>query len=565
MITVYASASFVIIDLMGNLVEPLSLPASLPTIVVIVLAVGFPLAIILSWLYDVTSKGIEKTKPLSEIEEDENPVIPNAWRIATYVSFVVIVGLVVMNIMGRNKLVRPDEIHRIMILPFHNYTGDDQLDNLISGMHYALIVDVGRVINVISKHTSDVYEDSEKTISQIASELEVDAIVDPAVMCLGDTACFRFAMITPEEEQIWTAEYREPKSQLQNLNNKITKQIADELKIELTADEDRILAELRTIDPEAGDAYNLGLYYLYKMDRGSFQKAQEYFNKAINKEPAWAPPYTGLASVWGYRKQFAMVSISLANSKMHEYLNRALELDPNSADSHHHKAILAVWTECNWVKGEEEFLKSIQLNPSNPMSRIFYAHLLGILNRNDEAIEQADRALELDPQGAQIQGLYAAVMMHMGNYQSAIEHAKKALAIDSTHRFAIIVLSGAYRKIGEYDNWFAGFKRLDRYKDYTVESIDSVFEEQGYSAAVEMIIKIDEAKANEGYLDFVLQGFRYLEINDYEKAIDCYEKAYETHNPNTPYISTRFYGYPLKNHPRYIELLMKMKLPLPED
>jgi hypothetical protein len=93
-ITVYASAAFVIIELVNNLSEPLNLPANLPTIVIIVLAVGFPLAIILSWLYDLTSEGVEKTKPLSEIREDEKPVIPNAWRVATYVSFVVIIGLV---------------------------------------------------------------------------------------------------------------------------------------------------------------------------------------------------------------------------------------------------------------------------------------------------------------------------------------------------------------------------------------------------------------------------------------------------------------------------------------
>ena len=99
-ITVYASAAFVIIELVNNLAEPLNLPATLPTIVVIVLAVGFPLAIVLSWLYDLTSGGVERTKPLSEIKEGEKPVVPNAWKIATYVSFVVIAGLVTLNIAG---------------------------------------------------------------------------------------------------------------------------------------------------------------------------------------------------------------------------------------------------------------------------------------------------------------------------------------------------------------------------------------------------------------------------------------------------------------------------------
>ena len=103
-ITVYASAAFVIIELIGNLTEPLNLPASLSTIVIIVLAVGFPLAIILSWLYDLTSGSFERTKPMEEITEEEKIEVPNAWKIATYVSFVIIAGLIVLNIATRSDL-----------------------------------------------------------------------------------------------------------------------------------------------------------------------------------------------------------------------------------------------------------------------------------------------------------------------------------------------------------------------------------------------------------------------------------------------------------------------------
>jgi len=99
-----ASAAFVIIELIGNLTEPLNLPASLSTIVIIVLAVGFPLAIILSWLYDLTSGSFERTKPMEEITEEEKIEVPNAWKIATYVSFVIIAGLIVLNIATRSDL-----------------------------------------------------------------------------------------------------------------------------------------------------------------------------------------------------------------------------------------------------------------------------------------------------------------------------------------------------------------------------------------------------------------------------------------------------------------------------
>ncbi len=134
-ITVYASAAFVIIELINNLAEPLNLPANLLTIVVIVLAVGFPLAIVFSWLYDLTSEGIEKTKPIKEVREGEKTVVPNAWRIATIISFVVIIGLVTINIVMGTRGLRSGDIESLMILPFDNFTGDDQLDYVAAGMH----------------------------------------------------------------------------------------------------------------------------------------------------------------------------------------------------------------------------------------------------------------------------------------------------------------------------------------------------------------------------------------------------------------------------------------------
>jgi hypothetical protein len=115
-ITVYASASFAIIEIINNLTEPLNLPTSLSTIIIILLAVGFPLAVILSWLYDLTSGNFERTKPLDDTEEEVKSVsVPNAWKVATYVSFVVIAGLVVLNIAGRSDIIKPEMIQSMVV------------------------------------------------------------------------------------------------------------------------------------------------------------------------------------------------------------------------------------------------------------------------------------------------------------------------------------------------------------------------------------------------------------------------------------------------------------------
>ena len=170
MITVYASSAFIIIELINNLSEPLKLPVNLLTIVVIILAVGFPLAIILSWLFDLTSKGVERTKPLSEEGPAEVTAIPSAWEVATIVSFVVIAGLIVLNILGINKQAHAASVKSLVVLPFSNYTGDDQLEYFVDGMHSSLIGGIGQLsgLRVKGETTANAYKEGNKSLPGIA-------------------------------------------------------------------------------------------------------------------------------------------------------------------------------------------------------------------------------------------------------------------------------------------------------------------------------------------------------------------------------------------------------------
>jgi len=179
-IIVYATSAFVILELANYLVELLNLPARLPTIAIVVLAVGFPFAIILSWHYAPTSEGIEKTKPLSKIQAGKKTVNSRAWKITTYVSFAVIIGLVVLNVIGTRNQICPGDIQSLVILPFENF-----------------------------------------------SEQNVDVVIESKVECLGDSICLQVRVIHafPEEENLWSKEYRGDKSQILSLYNQITKEI----------------------------------------------------------------------------------------------------------------------------------------------------------------------------------------------------------------------------------------------------------------------------------------------------------------------------------------------------
>ena len=570
-ITVYASASFVIIELVNNLTEPLSLGPKLATIVVVVLAIGFPLAIILAWIYDMTPDGIEKTKASEKTKGNELAKVPNGWRIATYVSFVVIIGLLALNIVGGPKQLRAGDIQSIVILPFDNFTGDDQLDYFVEGMHASLINDMGKIsgLRVICKTSASTYRDLDMTASEIAKELNVDAVVEGSIMCLGDSICSQFRLVNTagEEKQIWNADYREEKSQILNFYNRVTRRIADEVKIELTSVEEQLFAETRTIDPQAYDAYLKGKYYWEKLDPESMKMAEEYFKTAIEIEPEWAEPYARLASVYG---SFYILPKSVTLPLKYQYLNKALELDPNSALAHHVNARTAVWAEFDWDKGEKEFLKSIELNPNNALCHLYYSHLLMILRRSQESVQQAKLGLELDPLKPLVLSLYGVVMVNEGNYQSAIQHFEKALSIDPNFRFAAGNLSQAQLDLhyfnGDYEKWIEVWERKVRgyghWNEKGIAAVMNTFHEEGHIAAIEEMFKMNEEYGNDCYMSEGIKAIRYLKLGNLDKVMDHREKIYEMRSLNAAYMATNMqYYHQLKDNARYIALLKTLNLP----
>ena len=574
-VTVYASAAFVVIELAGNLTGPLHLPPGLSTIVVIVLAVGFPLAVILSWIYDLTGEGWERTRPLDEDGGDaaaREAKVPNAWKIATVASFVVIAGLVTFNIMSTTRWLRSGGIESLAILPFNNYTGDDQMDWVASGMHASLIGDMGKMtgLRVLGETTSKAYKDAKMTATEIADKNHVEAIVEPTLTCYGDMVCIQVKVITtrPEEKVLWVEEYMEDKSQILNLYNRITRRIADELKINLTQQEERLLAESISIDPEAYDAYLHGRVLLDQFNPPSFHAAIDSFQKAKELEPEWAAPYAGIAEVGSYQRQIGIASESDMIT-MYTNLNKALELDPNSAESHHTNAVIAVWTEFNWEKGENEFLKAIELNPSFERSHSFYAHLLSILRRTDEALYEGKIAEELDPENPFTLGLYESVLRDAGKCQEALYYTEKALAIDPDHPFLRGRLLETYLCLGNYEGAFKEWKRFNyaMWEKYGVaERVEKIFSEDGWDAFMRELIHLNQgvmAEEIQSYLPAALFE-KYMIIGEYQKAVDNLVIMYKdnSRSPDYPYFSTQHYYERLKGDPRYLDILRDMNLPV---
>ena len=574
-ITVYATSSFVIIELVGNLADPLNLPPSLPTIVIIVLAIGFPLAMVLSWIYDLTSEGIEKTKPLDEIKEGEKRTVPNAWKIATIISFVAILGLVTLNILRGSKGLRRGDIQSLVILPFDNLTGDDQLDWTAAAMHSILNSDMGRVggLQVYSNTTSIAIKEAKLTASEIAEKYDVDALLESNLTCYGDMVCgqFRVIAIYPEEKVIWEEDFMEEKNKLPILKNRIIKRVSRKLKVKLTHEEEDYLAESITVDPEAYDAWLGGRYMLDQSHPQALQAAIDSFQKAINLEPAWGAPYAGIAEIGAHLNHFGLGSATDNLSMILSNLADALRLDPNSVEAHLASALTAYEIEFDWEKAESEFRRALDLNPSHVRSHSWYADMLAKLRRTDEALYHGKRSVELDPENPFTLAVYTHVLLMNGKCQEALYYAEKGLSSHPDHILLLNPLDEIYVCLGEYDKAFDFWKGLN----YSVweetgvaELFERVYQERGWIAVQKEAIRVnEEVWAKDGRIDEWSQAGRYVTVGDYDKAMDYYEAFYDKNNRFTrlPELSAKSVYDKMKGNERYLALLEKLNLPVSDN
>jgi adenylate cyclase len=462
-LAIYAGTAFIILEA-STIIFPLwNFPEWSINLMLWLLILGAFINVIIAWFYDITPEGMRRTKPLEEVIPEGKIPDSRGWKAATYISLVVIVALVIFNVVPK-KLIKAGDIQSLLILPFDNYTGDDQLENMVSSMHALLIGDIGRIggLRVLGETTSSLYKDVELSAPEIASEHNVDAVVEATVMCLGDSICLQIRLVSTagDEEQLWVGDYKEDKGQMLNLYNRITKQIAEEVMIELTPQEKQRLSRSRIVEREAMDDYLMGISFLGDADLESLEKARNYLSSAIEKNPDWGTLYASMAQVWMSLVQMNYESPKIAGPKIFENLNKALELDPENAYVHFTNGMRAFLTEWDWDKAELELLKALASNPNDAMSRVIYAQLLGCLQRTDEAVKQGQLAIELDPLNPIVNALYSQVLSGTGDFDAALTYAEKVNAADPGNLLANTGIELVAYYFGDYDKVMEAAKHV---------------------------------------------------------------------------------------------------------
>lgn len=458
MVTVYAGAAFVIIELINNITEPLRLPDWTPTFVIVLLAIGFPIVIIFSWLYDIHPEGgMVKTEPIDKVKEKEIPKSSNSWKVASYISFVVIVGLVVLNIIPRAKRARTtEELERsIAVLPFENMGHNEEDDYLGGAFTDEIIMALQKIKEferVLSRTSTLQYEENRPTIPEIAQKLNVNYIIEGSIQKLEGRVRIRVQVIRAQnEDHIWgeayDEDYMKPEDIL-DIQSRIARSVADELKVRITPEERMLIEKIPTSNLSAHNFYQRGkeeyTSFLFKPihNREALQSAHEYFKKALEYDATYANAYAGLALI-AYSK---LTRLGLYGYTLYEgYLER--------------QAFDSVYYWANQALQYDNQLDEAYL------VRGKYYHQTG---ERDKAEEDFQRAISLNPN--QWEAYFGIGEMTYFDVVKAVEYYRKALSLTrgSEYQYILMSLSTAY--------YFAGFSGVAQrlYKNYFIQELDSL-------------------------------------------------------------------------------------------
>jgi serine/threonine protein kinase len=504
----------------------------------------------------------KKLETTTTIHEPGKPKLLRKVSLYIYASVAILIVILILS-----KLYffasREVPINSIAVLPFQNLSADPEQEYFSDGITEALISELSKIkaLRVISRTSVMRFKKTEKSLPEIAHDLNVDAVVEGSVQRVQDDIRITAQLIKAEpEKHLWASDFTRKFKDILILQSEVAQAIAREIKITVTPEEQQQLATYRTVNPEAHELYLKGIYFVNKFSPPDIEKGFKYFEEAIHKDPNYALAYTGMAKGYDY-----LVSITMppkeAWPKVDSLARKALSLDKTLADAYLLIAEVKAVYEWDWKGAEEYYKRAIELNPNHATAHAWYAMYLLAMKRLDEALREAKHAKELDPLSFDINWMMSYVFLYTGQYDSAITLAKEVLKLDSTFVLAYNILGESYLLKKMYNEAIPQFRKsIALGFRYSLSSLAHAYAETGKETEAQKILNdlLEESKRR--YVDPFDFAVVYFALGEQDKAIEYLEKAYEYRSVMLPYIRTFPEWEDYSKDPRVVALLKKMGL-----
>ena len=561
----YAVVGWLLIQVATQVFPFFDIPNWGVRLVVLLIVVGFPIALVIAWAFELTPGGIKRT-------EEADRAYPGRSRGRAWIYVVISAGVLSAGLFFLGRYTAPNEnkipnvpAKSIAVLPFENLSRDPDNAYFAEGIQDEILTRLAKVadLKVISHTSTQRYKSSPNDLPQIAKQLGVANILEGSVQRSQDQVRVNVQLINAATDaHLWADSFDRKLIDIFAVESEIAAKVADRLQAKLTGAEQHAISMQPTQNTEAYQLYLRGRYFWNKRTGPDLQKAIDYFKQAIDKDPNYALAYVGLGDAYillsGFGAARPQDSFPLAEAAA----KKALEIDDNLAEAHTTLGFSLCVHHFDFAGSIREFERAIELNPNYATAHHWFGDgpLLAV-GQFDRAIAEGKRALELDPLSVIITADLGADFLVARRYDEAIEQFHKAIDLDPRFYYAHWNLAQALEMKGDLRGALTEYKKAVELDDdpFVLALLGQAYAKLGQrDEALKILAQLPQIAAHR-YVPSYSYALLHMALGEKGKAVEWLERSYqEGAGLDVIFLKVDPMLDPLQKEPRFQALVAKV-------
>ncbi|PYK05125.1 MAG: hypothetical protein DME67_06145, partial [Verrucomicrobia bacterium] len=492
-------------------------------LIVVLIVLGFPVALTLSWFFDVTRYGIVRTP--DRASEDR--------------------GEVVEPFVSSEK--------SIAVLPFNDLSPEKDHAYFGEGIAEELLGALAKVegLRVAARRSSFWFQDKQAELSEIASKLNVRHVLEGSVRRDGNRVRVTAELIDAcDGFTIWSETYEREMHGIFALQDEITRSIVDTLKLKLEISPPPV-----SRSTDAYDAYLEGLFYSDKSTEEALRKSLEFFYRALEKDPRFSRAWTGIAKAWLWLADVYVPPLE-AYPKVRDAAARALQLNDEEAEAHVYLAEAKRILDWDLDGAEAEYKRAFEVDPNSTASNYFIAAFYGARGDRDQALAYLQRTSKIDPASLWVNNSACELYRYFGLYDEAVAAGERALQLDPVFAYGEPLLGALYREMERFDEAIALYKRSESLSGRPAVGLAITYARM--NRRKEALQTLEAATANRPYTAGDVPAHVHVALGAHNDAIRELERACEEHSSSLHLIGIAPEFAPLRSDKRFLSILQKI-------
>jgi len=430
-IIVYATVAFVIIELVNNVFEPLRLPDWTPTLAIVILAIGYPLVIIFAWIFDITTKGIEKTGPIKAENAGEEVLFT------------------------KDKPAIKEK--SIIVLPFENISSDPDQEYFSDGLTEEIITDLSHIQNllVISRSSAMTFKGTKTTIREIADKVNVRYVLEGSVRKADNNLRITAQLIDANTDaHIWAEKYNGTLDDVFDIQEKVSRSIVNSLRLKLSPKESQEIDKRPIDNVYAYECYLKAIQEIYRFSKDGLDRAVDLIQNGLDIVGENELLYAAMGNAHIQYVNFGVSSDEKYLQKAEEWIVKLFSLNLNSSEGYFLDGLMR-WKRGDWEEGIRSLQKSLALDPNNPRPREYLVYITSVAGKGHVSRILLPKLLENDPLIPLFQCFSGWIEYMDGNFKVALGSMQKMYNMDPENQLYGILYANFLTRIQHFQEAYA--------------------------------------------------------------------------------------------------------------